>query len=43
MVCGEGELSLDVTYNLIWEIVVSRTDGIFNSCTDFKTVELLEI
>jgi len=43
MVCGEGDLSLEVTYNLIREIDVPHADGIFISCTDFKTVELLEI
>jgi len=43
MACGEGELSLDVTYNLIREIDIPQADGIFISCTDFKTVELLEI
>ncbi|NQS90158.1 aspartate/glutamate racemase family protein [Patescibacteria group bacterium] len=43
MACGEGDLPLDVTYNLIREIDVTRADGIFISCTDFKTVELLEI
>lgn len=43
MVHGEGDLSLDVTYNLIREIDVPQADGIFISCTDFKTVELLEI
>ncbi len=43
MICGEGDLSLDATYNLIREIDVPHADGIFISCTDFKTVELLEI
>jgi len=43
MVCGEGGLSLDATYNLIREIDAPDADGIFISCTDFKTVELLEI
>ena len=43
LACGEGDLSLDVTYNLIREIDVPQADGIFISCTDFKTVELLEI
>jgi maleate isomerase len=43
MVCGEGDLSLDATYNLIREIDHPNSDGIFISCTDFKTVELLDI
>jgi len=43
MACGEGDLSLDATYNLIREIDSPRADGIFISCTDFKTVELLDI
>ena len=43
MVCGEGDLPLDATYNLIREIDTPQADGIFISCTDFKTVELLEI
>ncbi|MBE3093428.1 MAG: aspartate/glutamate racemase family protein [Actinobacteria bacterium] len=43
MVCGEGDLPLDATYNLIREIDIPQADGIFISCTDFKTVELLEI
>ena len=43
MMCGEGDLSLDATYNLIREIDVPQADAIFISCTDFKTVELLEI
>jgi len=43
MTCGEGDLSLDATYNLIREIDIPQADGIFISCTDFKTVELLEI
>jgi len=43
MMCGEGDLSLDVTYNLIREIDHPNADGIFISCTDFKTVELLDI
>jgi len=43
MLCGEGDLSLDVTYNLIREIDVPHAEGIFISCTDFKTVELLDI
>jgi maleate isomerase len=43
MLCGEGDLSLDATYNLIREIDHPNADGIFISCTDFKTVELLDI
>ena len=43
MMCGEGDLSLDATYNLIREIDNPKVDGIFISCTDFKTVELLDI
>jgi len=43
MLCGEGDLSLDATYNLIREIDNPNADGIFISCTDFKTVELLDI
>jgi len=43
ILCGEGDLSLDATYNLIREIDVPHADGIFISCTDFKTVELLDI
>jgi len=43
MLCGEGDLSLDATYNLIREIDHPNSDGIFISCTDFKTVELLDI
>lgn len=43
MICDEGDLPLDATYNLIREIDNSKADGIFISCTGFKTVELLEI
>jgi len=43
MVCGEGDLSLDTTYNLIREIDIPHAEGIFISCTDFKTLELLDI
>jgi len=43
MVCGEGDLSLDATYNLIREVDDPSADGIFISCTDFKTVEILDI
>lgn len=40
---GEGDLSLDATYNLVRKIDHPDSEGIFISCTDFKTVELLEI
>jgi len=43
MICDEGDLPLDATYNLIREIDNSKADGIFISCTGFKTVELLDI
>jgi len=43
MICGEGDLPLDATYNLVREVDHPDADGIFISCTDFKTVELLEI
>jgi len=43
VLCGEGDLFLDATYNLIREIDHLNADGIFISCTDFKTVELLDI
>jgi len=39
----EGDLSLDVTYKLIREINSNKAEGIFISCTDFKTVELINI
>jgi len=43
LIKGEGDLPLDVTYKLAREIDSPESDGIFISCTDFKTVEILEI
>ncbi len=43
MLSGEGELPLDATYDLVRKIDHPDSEGIFISCTDFKTVELLEI
>lgn len=43
MVSGEGNLPLDATYNLIRRIDHPDSEAIFISCTDFKTVELLDI
>ncbi len=43
MLSGEGELPLDATYDLVRKIDHLDSEGIFISCTDFKTVELLEI
>lgn len=43
MLSGEGNLPLDATYDLVRKIDHPDSEGIFISCTDFKTVELLEI
>jgi maleate isomerase len=43
MLSGEGDLSLDLTYDLVRRINHPDAEGIFISCTDFKTIELLEI
>jgi maleate isomerase len=43
MLSGEGDLSLEATYDLVRRINHPDAEGIFISCTDFKTVELLEI
>jgi len=43
MFCGVGDLSLDATYNLSYEIDAPDAGGIFISCTDFKTGEILDI
>ena len=43
MLSGEGDLPLDTTYDLVRKIDHPDSEGIFISCTDFKTVELLEI
>ncbi|USS40046.1 aspartate/glutamate racemase family protein [Thermococcus aggregans] len=40
---GEGDLPIDETYKLVREIDTPESDGIFISCTDFKTVEILEL
>ena len=43
MFWGVGDLPLDATYNLSREIDAPDADGIFISCTDFKTVGILDI
>lgn len=43
MLKGEGDLPIDVTYNLVREVDSQEAEGIFVSCTDFKTVDILEI
>ncbi|MDD3427323.1 MAG: maleate cis-trans isomerase [Caldisericia bacterium] len=43
MISGEGDLPLDATYDLVRRIDHPDSDGIFISCTDFKTVEILDI
>lgn len=42
MVSGEGDLPLDATYDLICRIDHPDSEAIFISCTDFKTIELLD-
>ncbi len=43
MLSGEGDLSLDATYDLVRKIDNHNSEGIFISGTDFKTIEILEI
>ncbi len=43
MLSGEGDLPLEATYELIRRIDHPDSEAIFISCTDFKTVELLDI
>lgn len=43
MISGEGDLPLDATYELIRKIDHPDSEGIFISCTDFKTIQLLEV